>query len=304
MHKKSTLTTQTESSRYVIAILLMLLSGLGFATMNLFVRLSGDLPSMQKTFFRNAVVFFVALAVTLREFKGRKRIIRTKSEGFWLVARSLFGLVGVIANFYAVDHIPIANASVLNKLSPFFTIIFAALFLKEKVNKVQMASIALAFAGVVVLSSPDASALSQLFPTLIGVLGGVAAGAAYTTVRHLSKQGTDGSLIVLFFAAFSCLALLPNLLLNYHPMTPWQWLCMLLLGIGAMIGQYGITFAYKYAPPAKISIFDYFNVIITMILGMVVLDQYPDVGTLIGSGIVFLAFLLMFLYNLKQARHS
>lgn len=91
----------------------------------------------------------------------------------------------------------------------------------------------------------------------------------------MAKQGTDGSLIVLFFSAFSCVALLPNLLFNYHPMTPWQWLCMFLLGIGAMVGQYGITFAYKYAPPAKISIFDYFNVIITTLLGIFVLNQYP-----------------------------
>ena len=292
--------TEQQNRDYLIAVGLMLLSGIGFATMNLFIRLAGDLPSMQKTFFRNAVVFVVSFLYVLRELRGKKRLIHTRSEGFWLVVRSVFGLIGVLANFYAVDRIPIANASVLNKLSPFFTIIFAAIFLKEKVNKVQIASIALAFTGVIILSRPDAAALAQLFPTLIGVLGGLAAGAAYTTIRHLTRQGTDGSVIVLFFSAFSCAALLPYLLLNYQPMTRWQWLCMLFLGIGAMVGQYGITFAYKFAPPAKISIFDYFNVLVTMVLGMVVLDQYPSVSTLIGATIVFTAFLLMFLHNRRQ----
>lgn len=292
--------SEQNNRNYLIAVTLMLLSGTGFATMNLFIRLAGDLPSMQKTFFRNAVVFVVALFVVLRENRGRKKWIRTKSEGFWLLVRSLFGLIGVLANFYAVDRIPIANASVLNKLSPFFTIIFAALFLREKVNKIQIASILIAFAGVLILSRPDVSAMAQLFPTLIGVLGGLAAGAAYTTIRHMAKQGTDGSLVVLFFSAFSCVALLPNLLFNYHPMTPWQWLCMFLLGIGAMVGQYGITFAYKYAPPAKISIFDYFNVIITTLLGIFVLNQYPTKNTIIGAAVVFSAFLLMYLYNQRE----
>lgn len=289
----------SEKQNIPLAIGLMLLSGLGFALMNLFIRLAGDLPSMQKTFFRNAVVFFVDLVFVWRNHRGKLRI-RTKSEGFWLVLRSIFGLLGMLANFYAVDHIPIANASVLNKLSPFFTIIFAALFLKERVSRVQIISIIIAFTGVVILSRPDAAAMTELFPTLIGVLGGVAAGAAYTSIRHLTRQGTDGSVIVLFFSAFSCLALLPPLVLNYQPMTPWQWLCMLILGIGAMIGQYGITFAYKFAPPARISIFDYFNIIITLFLGMFVLDQYPTLYTLIGAALVFAAFFLMFLNNRKR----
>lgn len=296
---------QNEQSRYYAGIALMLASGLGFAAMNLFIRLAGpDIPSVQKSFFRNLVVFFVALFFVSRDLKGRKKIIRTKSEGFWLVMRSLFGLVGVLANFYAVDHIPIANASVLNKLSPFFTIIFAAIFLKEKVNKVQVISIFTAFVGVLILSKPEAGAMAEVFPTLIAVVGGVAAGAAYTSVRYLTMQGTSGSVIVLFFAAFSCVALLPSLLLNFVPMTGQQWLYMFLLGIGAAVGQYAITFAYKFAAPSRISIFDYSMVIFAMVLGMLFLDQYPDFWSLLGSAIVFFAFLMMFTYNRVLARRS
>lgn len=293
-----------ERRNYYLGITMMLVSGLGFACMNLFIRLSGDLPTLQKTFFRNAVVFFVALFFVSRELKGHKKLIRTKSEGFWLVIRSVLGLFGVFANFYSVDHIPIANASVLNKLSPFFTIIFAALFLKERVNKVQVISIFTAFVGVILLAKPDAAALNQVFPTLIAIAGGILAGGAYTCIRYLVRQGTSGSVIVLFFSAFSCIALLPSLILNFEPMTTQQWIYMFLLGVGAAFGQYGITFAYKYAAPSRISIFDYSMVLFAMILGVLFLDQVPDFLSLLGTAIVFLAFLMMFLYNRRTAPHK
>lgn len=290
---------------FFIGVLLMLISGLGFAIMGLFVRLSGDIPSIQKTFFRNFTVFFVSFYVLWREDHDIRHLKPTKHILFFLLARSAFGLLGVISNFYAVDHMPIANAQVLNKLSPFFTIIFAALFLKEKMNKVQIAGVFLAFVGVVFLASPDVGSMnwSQIFPILIGVLGGLCAGAAYTCVRYLAMHGVAGSFIVCFFAGFSLVALAPSLI-HFQPMTPTQWFYMFLIGLFAMIGQYGITFAYRFAPPNKISIFDYSSVVFSMILGMIFLGQIPHGTSIVGSVIVFFAFLMMFIYNRTHATHK
>lgn len=289
------------NNRFTIAVMLMLVSGFGFALMNLFVRLSGDLPAMQKSFFRNFVVFFVALFVLYRQ-RDRKRVTDyARKDYVWLMLRSVFGTVGIIANFYSVDHMPLANASVLNKLSPFFTIIFSAMFLREKVNRVQFFGIATAFAGVVILSKPDAGGLdpAHLFPILVAILGGITAGAAYTCVRYLGTNGVSGSFIVCFFSGFSCLIMLPSLLLHYRPMTAEQVLYMFLIGVSAMVGQYGVTYAYRFARPNRISIFDYSMVIFATILGMVFLGQVPDVYVILGSIVIFLAFLMMFLYNLR-----
>ncbi len=294
-----------DRGNYSLAVLLILLSGLGFALMSLFVNLAGDLPATQKGFFRNFVAFLVSLAILLQRKHGKGgvktfwRAELSKKNLPWLILRSAFGTAGILFNFYAVSHLPLANASVLNKLSPFFTIIFAALFLREKVNKAQVAGLVLAFAGVLLVSRPDAGAysLAHLWPILVGLAGGLAAGVAYTCVRHLGKRGADGSFIVTFFSGFSCLALLPGLLLNYHPMTAYQWLMVLLIGCGALIGQYGITFAYRYAAPGQISIYDYSMVIFSVLLGVLVLGERPDVYTLLGIAVVFLAFLVMFLYN-------
>ena len=303
----------SSTARFTIGVSLMLLSGLGFAVQGLFVNLAGDLPSEQKTFFRYVVVFIVSFFYLWRTRSRNRRnkiqntkLIKNKGDLGWLIVRSTLGTLGVLANFYVLDLIPIGNAQMLNKLSPFFTIIFSSIFLNERVNKVQAAGIVTAFIGVVVLLDPDASGISTeyLFPIIIGILGGLAAGAAYTTIRHLGARGMEGSFIVFFFAGFGMLSLVPLVIANYVPMTGMQWLYMLLLGLGAVAGQYGITYAYHFAEPRRISIFDYSAVVFAMILGALFLDQIPDRASIIGSIIIFLAFLMMFVYNRFESRRA
>ena len=78
-----------------------------------------------------------------------------------------------------------------------------------------------------------------------------------------------------------------------------QLLYLILAGVFASIGQFGITLAYKYAPAKEISIFDYSNVVFAAIISIVIFGAVPDVFSFIGYGIIFIASLIMFLYNKK-----
>lgn len=104
------------NSRYK-GIFFITLSALSFAFMNAFVRLSGDLPSVQKSFFRNLVAFFIALIMIIRSKDGFKI---EKGNLKYMILRATFGTVGILCNFYAVDHLVLSDASMLNKMSPFF----------------------------------------------------------------------------------------------------------------------------------------------------------------------------------------
>ncbi len=112
--------------------------------MSLFVRMAGDLPTMEKAFFRNAIAAIFAIIILSRT--PEKFHIKRES---WpdLLRRSIYGTMGVILNFWAIDHIAIADASVLNKMSPFFAIIMSALILKERATKKEWAIVAIAFFG-------------------------------------------------------------------------------------------------------------------------------------------------------------
>lgn len=276
-----------------IGILYILCSAFCFSCMNLFVRLSGDLPSIQKSFFRNLIAFLFALAIIK---KDHIPFLITKGSIVPLLLRSIAGTIGILCNFYAVDHLPIADASMLNKLSPFFVLIFSFLILKEKVTIYQAICILIAFLGSLFVIKPSVT-IFQNPSSLIGVLGGLTAGLAYAFVRVAGKRGVKGPVIVAFFSGFSCLVTLPNLLLNYAPMTIRQILFLLLAGLSAAGGQFAITSAYTHAPAREISIYDYSQIIFSTILGLIFLQELPDGYSFIGYTIIIGASLVMFLLN-------
>ena len=279
------------------AILLIILSAFSFAFMFAFVRLSGDLPTMQKVFFRNFVALFFALGVM------KKKHIRfgcvTRKNSMVLFTRSLAGSLGMIGNFYAIDVLVLSDASILNKMSPFFCVLFSFIFLREKLKIFNIVTITGAFIGALFVIKPT-FANADLFASLAGFLGGMAAGLAYTCVRYLGQHGEKGPMIVAYFSLFSCLITLPFLIIDFHPMSIWQVLCLLAAGFGAAGGQFAITAAYSNAPAREISIFDYTQIIFTATLGFLMFGDKPDIWSLLGYIIIISMAMTVFIFSNKK----
>lgn len=279
-----------------MGIIMIIISAFCFALMSMFVRLSGDLPTPEKSFFRNFVAFIFALVIMI---KDRKDFHFQKRNLPLLIGRSLAGTFGILGNFYAVDHLALGDASILNKMSPFFAILFSLIFLKEKLKLYQVLILTGAFIGVMFVVKPTFSN-TALFPALCGLLGGIGAGAAYSMVRALGKRGEKGSFIVLFFSGFSCLVMIPSLIFNFKIFTPIQLAFLLLAGLSAAGGQFSITAAYTYAPAREISIYDYSQIIFASLLGFFVFADVPDVFSIIGYVIIVAMAFVMFLYNNRR----
>ncbi len=263
-----------------------------FALMNLFVNLAGDVPVIQKAFFRNAVALVFSAIVLFRSTTKEER--KVTKDNFWLLfLRSLAGGIGFVCNFYAVDHMNISDASMLNKLAPFFVIIFSAIFLKEKANWFQWLAVVLAFIGSLFIVKPTFG--MEVLPAVAGLIGGLGAGIAYTCVRKLGQQGTKSTFIVFFFSAFTSVILAPIVIFNYQPMEWWQWMFLLLTGLAASGGQFCVTAAYTYAPAKEISVYDYSQVIFAAILGFFFLNQVPDVFSIIGYAIIIMVAIAMYI---------
>ncbi len=277
----------------------IILSAFCFAWMNAFVRLAGDLPFIQKSFFRNLVALLFALAMLLREHGSLKP---QKGTLPFLLIRAAAGTVGILCNFYAIDHLALSDASILNKMSPFFAILCSWIFLKEKLNWKQGLIVIGAFIGSLFVIKPS-FANADLFPSLIGLLGGLGAGVAYTMVRRLGKIGANKAYIVFFFSAFSCVVTLPYLILSYMPMSWKQLLILILAGLAAAGGQFGVTSAYCYAPAKEISVYDYTQIIFAAGLGFLLFAQIPDWLSILGYCIIISMAAAMFIYN-KNADKS
>ena len=279
-------------------ITLIILSAFFFALMNMFVQLSGDVPFIQKSFFRNIVAFFFSGIVLLKE---KQKIRIPKSAILPLILRAVFGTLGIFGNFYALGKLDLSDASILNKMSPFFAILFSIFLLKEKIRPVQFMIVAGAFIGVLCVIKPG-FANADVISALIGLGGGMCAGMAYTFVRMLGQKGVKGTIIVCFFSGFSCLITVPVLLFQFQPMTFFQLAMLILAGFSALGGQLTITYAYCYAPAKDVSIYDYSQIIFTSVLGFIVFGQIPDWLSSMGYLIIFSMALTMFLYNKNKSK--
>lgn len=280
-------------SKKTKGILYIILSAFSFSLMSLFIRLSGDIPTLQKSFFRNVVA---ALAAFIILRKQKMPLSCPKKARLSVTGRAIFGTLGIFFNFYAIDHLNIADASMLNKLSPFFAILFSFFILKETIAGYQIACVFTALAGALFILKPQGAQLIS-FPALIGLMGGMAAGLAYTLLRRATSQGAAGPFIVFFFSLFSCICSLPYCILHFTPMTAIQLFFLLMTGAAAAFGQFFITAAYTYAPARELSVYDYSNVIFSGLLGFLFLNETPDYLSYIGCAIIIGASIIMFVKN-------
>ena len=272
-----------------------------FAFMNYFVNAAGDLPLMQKVFFRNFIATLIVFVLLL--FEKQKFRIHDRSCIPWLFLRSAIGFLGVVLNFYAIDHIgSISDASILNKLSPFFAIPFSVLLLKEKPKIPEIIFVLIAFAGAICVINPSFS--MEVVPAVAGFAGGACAGFAYTCVRILGVKGERSNMTVFFFSAFSTLVSAPFFIANAAPMSAMQVTFLLLSGVSAAGGQFCITAAYRLAPAKEIAVFDYAQVLFAALLGYFLLDQTVKPLSVVGYAIILFAAFGRWAYTLYRIKRE
>ena len=280
-------------------IFYVIISALGFSLMKFFVVKAGDLPTFQKALFRNGGAMIVSLFLFIKSVDTPD----TKPSDLGiLLMRAVFGSIGLFCNFYALDHLVLSDASILNKLAPFFTLILSALFLKEKTNWKQFLFVSLAFVGMLFVVRPEMHFSESMVASVVGVIGGFGAGTAYACVRALGKRGMPSSEIVFGFSLVSTIVAIPFVIIDHAPMSSLQIFYLSMASVSATIGQFGITLAYKEAPSKEISIFEYFTVVFSALWGILFLGQIPYWTSIIGYAIIFVSAYLLFLYNKKTSR--
>ncbi len=265
-----------------IAISWMLISALSFALMGAMVKLTRSIPVIEKVFFRNLITFIIMLVIINKNRENPfKQGIATK----FLIFRSLSGLAGVILYFYAISNMTLADSTMLNKLSPFFVIFFAGIFLKEGFNFRKIIVIMLAFAGALMIIKPQFDL--SIIPAISGFLSAIFAGLAYTIVRFL-KDKASSSMIVFYFSTISVIGTLPLIISSFLVPNITTLLLLISIGVFAGIGQISLTKAYHLAPASEISIYNYASILFATVIGVIIGDSFPDIYSIFGGIIIFL----------------
>lgn len=279
-------------------ILCLVLSAFFFALMNVFVRLAGDYPVFEKSLFRNLVAFIIAGIVLKTSHEDFHYPARYRKD---LIFRSVLGTLGILGNYYAVDHLLLADASAIQKLVPFITVLFSWFLLKEKIRLSQFLCIVGAFVSSLLIIKPGFDLASNI-ASFAAIAGAIGAGAAYVFVRKLTTEGLNRSKVIFFFSGFSMLAMLPFVLLDFKPLDLMGFIWLLMAGIMAALGQYTVTYAYSFAPAKEISVFDYSQILFSALLGYIFFSQVPDAMSFLGYGLI-VAFALLN-YGLSRSRRS
>ena len=271
-------------------ILLMLLSAFLFAGMQVLIHMTGELPLMEQVFFRNIVSLILCFYLIKRH---KLSMFGERKYQPLLFMRSSFGLLGLVSLFYAASRANQADVTILSKLSPFLITIFAALFLKEKISKVQVPALLIAFGGAFLVANPAFN--SNLFPLFLAFCCAIFSSVSYTLLAYF-KDKVDGITVIMHFSTFCVAVALPIIAMNFVLPSPRQFFLLLLMGTFGGFGQIALTYAYRFAPAAEVSVYNYSGILFSMILGFLVLGQSLPLTSLLGGALVIAASLLIYKY--------
>jgi drug/metabolite transporter (DMT)-like permease len=188
--------------------------------------------------------------------------------------------------FFAIERLTIADATVLNKLSPFFVAMFAVIFLKEKLSRYIVPVLIVAFTGAVLIIKPEFSL--EAMPAVGGLMSAAASGAAYTVVRLL-RGDEPPYRIVFYFSLVSVAVALPPMFVHFVRPEGMQWLYLVGGGVFATTGQIALTLGYHQAPATRISIYVYAHILFAYLWGLLLWGEMPDTLSIIGTVLIILA---------------
>lgn len=262
-------------------IFYILLAAFFLSLNSICIRMAGDINSMEKAFFRNAVSAVFAAYFMLRERPHAK----ISKKGFlYVMIRAVFGGAAVACYYFAIDRMYMADVTILNGTAPFWAILFSALLLREKIGPPQVLAVVAAMVGSILIVKPTAGLLSSA--AIIAAFSGVLSGFSYIGMRAAGREGVRDVVTVLAFSLISCLLVLPSTIRNFQVPSLMQLFFMIACGFLALLGQLCMVRAYRFAPAKEISIYDYSQGIFTAIWGVLLFAEIPDVWSICGYAVI------------------
>lgn len=272
--------TQTPHLR---AALLMLGSTLLFGLMTIAIRLaSATLHTFEIAFFRNFFGLVAALPLVVRH--GPDLLHTTQLPRY--LFRCTVGVVSMMAGFWAIGHLPLAQAVALSYSTPIFVTIAAVLFLHEQVRARRWAAVALGFVGVLVIVRPGTAGFSA--GTLVALVAAVLSGVVSIQIKQLSKVDPADRIVVFTTSLWVPMSLLPALAVWRWPEgIAWVWVVAAgFLGTG---GHMLWTRALKLGDVSALTPISFMQLPLVAAAGWLLFQEPVDRWTATGAAIIFIA---------------
>lgn len=263
------------------AAVLMAISAVFFALMAVMIRLSSDdLHPFQIAFFR--CFFGFLFTIPLVWHHGRSLL---HTDKLWLYfVRCGIGIFSMLSGFWAVVHLPLAQAVALTYSTPLFVTIGAALVLHEVVRARRWTAVLIGFMGVLVIVRPFDQHLS--YATWIALMSAALSAAVSISIKFLSRTERPDTIVFYSSAIWVPLSLIPALMFWTTP-HGWTWLFVILAGLFGTLGHMFWTRAYKLGDASALTPITYLQLPIVSVFAYCLFGEVLDRYTLIGALIVF-----------------
>jgi drug/metabolite transporter (DMT)-like permease len=286
---------QSVAANPIRGIVLKILSVIVFLVMSTCIKLAGDgMATGEITFYRSFFAIFPILAYL--GWRGELRTAFKTSSIAGQITRGFVGVVSMTFSFYGLVRLPLPDAIAIGYAMPLFSVIFAAIFLKEVLRVYRLAAVAIGLTGVLIISWPKLTLMqhadentAQIALGAMALIGSAILGAvAMLLVRRL-VQTEKSSTIVLYFSLTASVFSLFSIPLGWPPMTIEQKLLLIVAGFCGGLAQILMTESYRYAEVSTIAPFEYTSIVFGLIVSYFLFGNVPEPLMLIGTAIVISA---------------
>jgi drug/metabolite transporter (DMT)-like permease len=262
---------------------MMIFASICFALVGVMIKFIGDIPLMEMIFFRNLPSILILPLILKNKnipFKGKNNPL--------LLFRCFFGFLSTVGYFYTFKTMTMTDAMTIRQLSPFFIVILAIIFLKEKMSLQRIPVFLLVFLGSLLVIKPGLRL--EIFPAIVGILAAIFSAGAHVSLRNLRL--TDHPLVIVnYFAFVSGLTALVILIWQSNFVIPdlISLIKLVLLGLVALGAQIALTKAYQMAPASMVSLYTYSQIIFATLFGLLFFRELPDLLSIIGATLIIIS---------------
>ena len=262
---------------------MMIFASICFALVGVMIKFIENIPLMEMIFFRNLPSILILPLI----LKSKNISLRGENKPL-LLFRCFFGFLSAVGYFYTFKTMTMTDAMTIRQLSPFFIVMFAIIFLKEKVSPQRIPIFLLVFLGGLLVIKPGIRL--EIFPAIVGVLAAIFGAGAHISLRNLRL--TDHPLVIVnYFSFVSGLMALLILIWQNNFVVPdfISLMSLILLGLIALGAQIALTKAYQMAPASMVSLYTYSQIIFATIFGLLFFRELPDLLSIFGASLIIIS---------------
>jgi len=264
----------------------MLMGTLFFSAMSVCAKVAGQrLPTMELVLGRVVVTlvmsWWVIQSLGIHPWGNDKRL---------LLMRGFAGFMGLSCYFYAIAHLPLADATVIQFCNPMLAALIAVFALHERLRWIEVVATVCSMVGVVLVAQPtflfaQGAALDPV-AVAIGFTGAVFSAVAYVVIRRLGAS-EHHMVVVLYFPLVTGPASLPILALEGVVVPQGvEWLLLLGIGVAAQLGQIEITKGLRLETASRASAVTYLQIVLAYTWGILLFGEYPNALSIVGALLV------------------